>query len=286
MAPNSRGFGGRRRDGIDPSRIPPGQYYERGVYERSGSIDEVLGEVKHLVVLIRLAVETDADLSRDPRPIAWRPDVIRGNFAGPEIDLHADQRRVLNLGFHALKCPQNRSPGASRVLPPDGRASQPLHQASSATSNSPCACHDPPSEGGAFRCRSRQQKTAHLRAVLLLKRAPDGLEPSTPSLPWNPQATGRNPRQRFSPVYAVFAAVPFATRCDQLRPLGSIKAPSSVVYLGYAVEAPFSAGARCSLPKCRILSITRVLLAAWTLAAWTVSICYEAVLSICYEAVT
>ena len=29
MAPNSRGFGGRRRDGIDPSRIPPGQYYER-----------------------------------------------------------------------------------------------------------------------------------------------------------------------------------------------------------------------------------------------------------------
>jgi hypothetical protein len=30
MAPNSRGFGGRRRDGIDPSRIPPGQCYERG----------------------------------------------------------------------------------------------------------------------------------------------------------------------------------------------------------------------------------------------------------------
>jgi hypothetical protein len=30
MAPNPRGFGGRRRDGIDPSRIPPGQCYERG----------------------------------------------------------------------------------------------------------------------------------------------------------------------------------------------------------------------------------------------------------------
>jgi hypothetical protein len=86
-------------------------------------------------------------------------------------------------------------------------------------------------------------------------------------------ATGRNPRQRFSPVCAVFAAVPFATGCHQLRPLGSIKAPSSVVYLGYAVEAPFAAlpGARCSLPKGWILSITRVLLAAWTL-----SICYEA----------
>jgi hypothetical protein len=30
MAPISRGFGGRRRDDVDPSRIPPGQYYERG----------------------------------------------------------------------------------------------------------------------------------------------------------------------------------------------------------------------------------------------------------------
>jgi DMSO/TMAO reductase YedYZ molybdopterin-dependent catalytic subunit len=30
MAPISRGFGGRRRDDADPSRIPPGQYLERG----------------------------------------------------------------------------------------------------------------------------------------------------------------------------------------------------------------------------------------------------------------
>jgi DMSO/TMAO reductase YedYZ molybdopterin-dependent catalytic subunit len=30
MAPISRGFGGSRRDDVDPSRIPPGQYYERG----------------------------------------------------------------------------------------------------------------------------------------------------------------------------------------------------------------------------------------------------------------
>jgi hypothetical protein len=27
----SRGFGARRRDDVDPLRIPPGQYYERGV---------------------------------------------------------------------------------------------------------------------------------------------------------------------------------------------------------------------------------------------------------------
>ena len=30
MTPISRGFSGRRRDDVDPSRIPPGQYYERG----------------------------------------------------------------------------------------------------------------------------------------------------------------------------------------------------------------------------------------------------------------
>jgi len=30
MTPISRGFGGRRRDDVDLSRIPPGQYYERG----------------------------------------------------------------------------------------------------------------------------------------------------------------------------------------------------------------------------------------------------------------
>jgi hypothetical protein len=32
MTPISRGFGGRRRDDVDPSRIPPGQY--RGVSTR------------------------------------------------------------------------------------------------------------------------------------------------------------------------------------------------------------------------------------------------------------
>ena len=30
MVPISHGFGGRRRDDVDRSRIPPGQYYERG----------------------------------------------------------------------------------------------------------------------------------------------------------------------------------------------------------------------------------------------------------------
>jgi hypothetical protein len=40
-------------------------------------------------------------------------------------------------------------------------------------------------------------------------------------------ATGRNPRQRFSLVFAVFGAVAFAAVCHRLQPRGSIKAPSA-----------------------------------------------------------
>src|SRR5687768_17336753 len=38
-------------------------------------------------------------------------------------------------------------------------------------------------------------------------------------------ATGRNPRQRFWLVSAVFGVFRFATGCQWLRPLGSINAP-------------------------------------------------------------
>jgi hypothetical protein len=50
------------------------------------------------------------------------------------------------------------------------------------------------------------------------------------------QASGRNPRQRFSLVWAVLEAVPFASDCHGLRPLGSIKAPRLVAYVGYGAR--------------------------------------------------
>src|SRR5829696_4472426 len=50
-------------------------------------------------------------------------------------------------------------------------------------------------------------------------------------------ATRRNPRQRFSLVWALLGALPFATSCHDLRPLGSIKAPFFVVCVGYDVGA-------------------------------------------------
>jgi hypothetical protein len=51
-----------------------------------------------------------------------------------------------------------------------------------------------------------------------------------------PHATGRNPRQRISHVCAVLGVLPFASGCHPLRPLGSIKAPSSVVCCGYEAQ--------------------------------------------------
>jgi hypothetical protein len=71
----------------------------------------------------------------------------------------------------------------------------------------------------------------------------DGREPSTPSYHGTTQATGRNPRQRFSLVWAVLEAVPFASDCHGLRPLGSIKAPRLVAYVGYDARNWTSASA-------------------------------------------
>ena len=47
MAPISRGFGGRRRDDVDPSRIPPGQYYEGGFPVLSAGSGAAHAEGKH-----------------------------------------------------------------------------------------------------------------------------------------------------------------------------------------------------------------------------------------------
>jgi hypothetical protein len=50
-------------------------------------------------------------------------------------------------------------------------------------------------------------------------------------------ATGRNPRQRFSLVSAVFGLFGFATGCQRLPPRGSIRAPCFVVIRGNRVVA-------------------------------------------------
>src|SRR5919201_6123243 len=47
-------------------------------------------------------------------------------------------------------------------------------------------------------------------------------------------ATGGNRRRRFRLVFAVSAAIRFATDCHRFQPRGSIKAPSNVVTIGYA----------------------------------------------------
>jgi hypothetical protein len=83
-------------------------------------------------------------MAPNSRGFGGRRRVNRGNFAGPEIDLHADQRRVLNFGFNALKyVPRTRSYPIS-----------PTRWPSSATPASSQFCdvqqslrlHDPPKE--------------------------------------------------------------------------------------------------------------------------------------------
>jgi hypothetical protein len=72
----------------------------------------------------------------------------------------------------------------------------------------------------------------------LLQKPSDGLETGDPPYHGTTQATGRNRRQRFCLVSAPFAPVRLATGCDRLRPLGSIKAPSSVYWSDYARLRP------------------------------------------------
>jgi hypothetical protein len=89
----------------------------------------------------------------------------------------------------------------------------------------------------------------------LLSKPSDGLEPSTPPYHFGVVATGGNPRQRISLIFAVFADSPFAADCHWLRLLGSTNAPSLVVGLGssgtYVVDGRSSsreAGASSAAP--------------------------------------
>jgi hypothetical protein len=64
----------------------------------------------------------------------------------------------------------------------------------------------------------------------------DGLEPSTPSLPWNAAC---NRSQRTATVLAYFCGScgrGLAADCHRLQPRGSIKAPSPVVRAGYVAR--------------------------------------------------
>ncbi len=79
----------------------------------------------------------------------------------------------------------------------------------------------PNSRGGYIDFRTFGRR--HWKPAKTATGASDGLEPSTPSLPW----------QRFWLVSAAFALSRFAIDCHRLQPRGSIKAPSYVVSVGY-----------------------------------------------------
>jgi hypothetical protein len=73
------------------------------------------------------------------------------------------------------------------------------------------------------------KKAAFCSGFVVLEEPSDGLEPSTPSLPWN---FARNWWQPVATVWLIFAPSElrrFAADCHRLQPRGSINAPSSVV---------------------------------------------------------
>jgi hypothetical protein len=71
------------------------------------------------------------------------------------------------------------------------------------------------------------QTTTKCRFAGTLGKPSEGLEPSTPSLPWNFSGNQWQPTATDLPVYAALGGGAFATDCRRLRPLGSIKAPYS-----------------------------------------------------------
>src|SRR5262245_50843405 len=71
---------------------PPAMELEGG-----GCIDELLRSVERCVGLIRLALEAHGDRRRRLVLVARRVDGNRGNLAGREVNLDADQCRVLDL---------------------------------------------------------------------------------------------------------------------------------------------------------------------------------------------
>jgi hypothetical protein len=88
MTPISRGFGGRGRNDIDPSRIPPGQHYERGFpawthravsYEATSSTLKLSSDPSPTASAEPRSRRTDASAYRGWRPVLrladleWRP---------------------------------------------------------------------------------------------------------------------------------------------------------------------------------------------------------------------
>jgi hypothetical protein len=158
---------------------------------------------------------------------------------------HPRLRRVALHGVEhrddrpSLRPPRPRQPPARRLAPPHSRSNEPwtlrgrrlVHARSRSAAAIPVRARGV--RVGAWTLGGRRasspspdQKTKGadkqaLPEALWRTRTADPLLTSISA------ATGRNPRQRFWPDFALFAAVVFATGCQRLRPLGSINAPSS-----------------------------------------------------------
>jgi hypothetical protein len=140
--------------------------------EWRGRIDELLRTIEDLVGLVRLALESHADLCGGLILVAGGANANGDNVAALNIDLHADQRGVLNFGFHGLKCPQNLPPGSSNSLVRSQSSAWLWFQASFPRIKVVVAVRGPPSEGGALQCPLGQQKSRLLQRLRASKISP------------------------------------------------------------------------------------------------------------------
>ena len=83
----SRGFGGRRRDDVDPSRLPPGHYYERGCPSPVGRTDAAPSFSNTQLAINRYAIRwTDATRPPDARSAPAQHAVRRRGSHSRPVD--------------------------------------------------------------------------------------------------------------------------------------------------------------------------------------------------------
>ena len=113
---------------------------------------------------------------------------------GLEINLDADQCRVLDLGLHVIKVSPKPVPNIRRSSSRPMRALQtpgfkpfPAQQAIRADRTA-LLCKEV-----LYSVSSGNKKAAICSGFVFLKEPSDGLEPSTPSLPWRIRASATRP---------------------------------------------------------------------------------------------
>jgi hypothetical protein len=163
--------------------------------------------------------------------VGWTPGE---HVTGLEINLDAEQCRVLDLGLHVMRVSPKPVPNIRRSSSHRCAPSSTWIQAISCAASDSRRRHRPPLHGGALQCQQWHKKAAICSCFVFLKEPSDGLEPSTPSLPWRfrgvTRVHARSPATQFLLQIALLQAVEMrreASRVSFLMCLFCVRDPSS-----------------------------------------------------------